>query len=288
MRHNEAANVAHWDKCRRCGAVKVDHQIGLEDTPAEYVARMVTVFAEVRRVLAADGTCFVNIGDSYANDTKGRGSKPGPNLEGRADVDGVQRGWRAGGLKKKDRVGIPHMLTFALRDAGWWWRDEIVWHKPNPMTKSVRDRTTDAHEFLFLFTKSPRYFWDFDAMQEPAAYAGKKRGGSKLRYEQNAAGCDKKVYDTRNRRSVWKVTPDRRKRPGGKHFAVMPVGLVRPCVLTGSRPGDLVLDPFAGSGTTLAVAVEHGRRAVGLELNPQYADMIRERLKTVQPNLTGC
>lgn len=285
--YNAAANVAHWPVCRRCGAVRKDEQIGLEDTPDQFVARLVEVFDEVRRVLTTDGTVWVNIGDSYANDTKGRAGAEKATCEGRPDLPSVQKGWRATGLKKKDRIGIPHMLAFALRAAGWWWRDEIIWHKPNPMTKSVKDRTTDAHEFLFLFAKSPRYHYDRDAVLEQAAYAGRRRGGSKRRYEQNGAGCDAKVYDTRNPRSVWKITPDRRRYSGVKHFAAMPAKLVRPCILAGCPAGGVVLDPFAGSGTTLAVAVELGRRAVGVDLNPAYPELVRQRVTAVTPTLIG-
>lgn len=279
-------NTKKAGKCGKCGAVRVDHQIGLEDTPELFIDRLVEVFAEVNRVLTADGTLWVNIGDSYANDAASK-NDPGPRLEGRANVKSVQKGWRASGLKKKDRIGIPHMLAFALRAAGWWWRDEIVWQKPNPLPKSVKDRTTEAHEFLFLFTKSPRYFYDRDAVLERAAYTGKPRGGSKRRFEQNMAGCDGKVYDTRNPRSVWKISPDRRKFGGTKHFAVMPARLVRPCVLAGCPAGGVVLDPFLGSGTTVAVAVELGRRGVGVDLNPQFAELARQRVACVTPSFTG-
>lgn len=253
-----------------------DGQIGLEATPAEFIGRLTQVFAEVRRVLKPTGTLFVNIGDSYVNDAASR-HDPGPRHEGRANVPTPQKGWRTAGLKKKDRIGIPHMLAFALRGDGWWWRDEVIWDKPNPLTESVQDRTTRAHEFVFLFTKCANYFWDKKAIDEPAVWTG-KRGASKRRYKQNGEIGAGKVYDTRNKRSVWRVTPERRRFDGVKHFAAMPVKLVEPCVLAGCPVGGVVLDPFAGSGTTLKVAVENGRRAIGLELNPQYAGLIRERM----------
>ncbi len=175
----------------------------------------------------------------------------------------------------KQEIGIPHMLKEALQEDGWICRQTIIWHKPNPMPESVTDRCTKAHEYLFLLSKSPRYFFDAEAIKEPATYAGQPRGGSKNRYEQNDAGMDCKEYATRNKRSVWSVKPASFK---GAHFAVFPPKLIEPCILAGCPEGGTVLDPFAGSGTTAEVALKAGRNAVLCELNPEYLELQKKRL----------
>jgi DNA modification methylase len=283
--------------CDKCGAVKVDLQIGLEPSPDEYVARLVDVFREVRRILAADGTLWLNLGDSYANDATGPNTRPGPGLEGAPNRPAVQKSWRGvEGVKKKDLLGIPWMVAFALRADAWYLRQELIWNKPNARPEPVRDRCTKSHEHLFLLSKSPRYYFDRDAMQEPAS---RRKSGNKARKPASARGVpvdtDGRTNGavagsvpwegtTRNKRSVWTI-PTRRYR--GAHFATFPENLVRPCVLAGSAPGDLVLDPFAGSGTTLAVAARLGRRAAGVELNPDYAAMARERVAAVLGRIPG-
>jgi len=263
-------------------------QLGLEPTPEEYVARMVEVFREVRRVLRGDGTCWLNLGDSY-NAYNGNAG-PGSGISAGAACD-TQRpklesghGLRTKGLKPKDLVGIPWRTAFALQADGWYLRSDIIWSKPNPMPSSVKDRCTTSHEYIFMLARSKRYYFDSEAIAEPAAYAGESRGGSTSRYEQNDAGMDSKVYDTRNKRSVWSVCPASYK---AAHFATFPPKLIEPCILAGCPAGGLVLDPFGGSGTTAQVAVELGRRALLIELNPEYVALIRSRMATAQPPLPG-
>jgi DNA modification methylase len=190
------------------------------------------------------------------------------------------------GLKPKDLIGIPWMLAFALRADGWFLRQDIIWHKPNPMPESVRDRCTKAHEYIFLLSKSERYFFDSEAMKEPAIQAGRVRadsfkgrqGGAGYHVASGGEGSTFTGSETRNRRSVWTVATRPYK---GAHFATFPPALIEPCVLAGSRPGDIVLDPFMGSGTTAAVALQHGRRFLGCELNEDYAALQEERIRAV-------
>lgn len=279
----------------------VDGQIGLEETPNEFIVRLVEVFREVRRVLRDDGTCWVNMGDSYRLD--------------------------------KQLMGMPWRLAFALQDDGWYLRQDIIWHKPNPMPESVRDRCTKAHEYLFLLSKSSRYYFDGEAIREPAAYGitptgvgfghgsdaeirgrpriamptgwdtstgggghgsfhidgaarGSKRNsfareskytagdhGQKAQHRPGRSDID--YSQTRNKRSVWTVATHGFK---GAHFATFPPDLIRPCILAGAPRGGLVLDPFGGAGTTGLVAMQEGRRSILLELNPEYADLARRRL----------
>jgi len=268
-----------------------DGQIGLEETPEKYIAAMVEVFRCVKDVLADDGTLWLNIGDSYNNFrsqmSPGQSVHGKDNLNGKPDVNAKKRG--VNGLKEKDLIGIPWMLAFALRADGWYLRQDIIWHKPNPMPESVRDRCTKAHEYIFLLSKSERYFFDGEAMKEPAignasgAAASFKRNGSKR--EQTIPGQgygthrpereDVSYNETRNRRSVWTVATKPYK---GAHFATFPTALVEPCILAGSRPGDIVLDPFMGSGTTAQVAMQHNRKYLGCELNPEYGALQQERI----------
>ncbi len=234
-------------------------QIWLEETPQQYVGRMVEVFEGVRRVLRDDGTLWLNLGDSYAGAGLGGGTESqGLNKSSKRHAGSSRRGARPlrGNIKTKDMVGIPWAVAFALRDAGWYLRSDIIWHKPNPMPESVRDRPTKAHEYLFLLSKSKRYYYDLGAVREPV-------GG---------------MVETRNRRSVWTVPT----RPySGAHFACYPPDLIRPCVIAGCPPGGMVLDPFFGSGTTGMVAESLGRCWFGIELNPEYEPLIRERTAQV-------
>jgi DNA modification methylase len=247
-----------------------DGQIGLEQTPDDYVSQIVSVFKEIRRVLADDGTLWLNLGDSYAAQRNGT-TPPAETLAGgvngwapdgsrvnrdRHDGYNPARNASAIGLKHKDLIGIPWKVAFALQADGWYLRQDIIWHKPNPMPESVTDRCTKAHEYLFLLTKSAKYYYNHKAMQEPASTTN----------------------GTRNRRSVWSVNTKPFK---GAHFAVMPEALVGPCILAGSEPGDLVLDPFTGSGTVGVVALKHGRKFLGVEINPKYVDIAETRINQV-------
>ncbi|HCF1395541.1 DNA-methyltransferase [Pseudomonas aeruginosa] len=266
-------------------------QIGLEQTPAEFVSRLVEVFREVRRVLRDDGTLWVNMGDSYASIGGGyapEGSAGKHDIVSRNTRGAVRRGHRrnpAEGLKQKDLMGIPWRLAFALQDDGWYLRQDIIWHKPNPMPESVRDRCTKAHEYVFMLTKSPRYYYDHEAVKEDAVSDHPSGNGFKRDARESyknldgtARGNDEQwtgVGGKRNRRSVWTVPTAGFK---GAHFATFPPDLIRPCVLAGAPRGGLVLDPFGGAGTTALVAMQEGRRSVLLELNPEYASIARHRL----------
>ena len=276
-------------------------QIGLEETPEAYVARLVAVFAEVRRVLADDGVCWVNLGDSYSDGGSGAnartrnqcgGLKRGP--QGHAlRAQSVQR--RNDGLKPKDLVGIPWRVAFALQADGWYLRSDIIWAKPNPMPESVRDRPTKAHEYLFLLTKRARYYYDVDSVREPAPRDRPRRRASNFKKAGATPGADggrvaghtmrgAPIIEPhplgRNRRSVWTIAT--RPYPGA-HFAVMPPALVEPCIQAGSRKGDLILDPFSGAGTVGMVARRLQRRYLGIELNPDYAALSRRRIEGDAP-----
>ena len=276
-------------------------QIGLEQTPEEYVDAMVEVFRCVRDVLADDGTLWLNIGDSYAraggwSDNSGLdGAKRGESGRAKSNMTGSGNASQKlpEGLKQKDLIGIPWRVAFALQADGWYLRQDIIWHKPNPMPESVTDRCTKAHEYIFLFSKKPKYYFDHEAMREPCsedmqrrAAKGHTRGaGGKIDASRQDAdtlrGEHAKVIDVsrgRNRRSVWTVTTKPYK---GAHFATFPPELIEPCVLAGSRPGDIVLDPFGGSGTTAGVALKHGRKAVLCELNPEYAALVPDRIASI-------
>jgi DNA modification methylase len=257
-------------------------QIGLEQTPDEYVAEMVAVFREVRRVLRDDGVLWLNLGDSYAGSGKG----PAGNLGSKHNERHLEHKHSAivpEGLKPKDLVGIPWRVAFALQADGWWLRQDIIWHKPNPMPESVADRCTKAHEYLFMLTKSAKYYFDNEAIKEPSAQLGKtnirfggnKYGDSTDPKHATKSGNEYTDNGTRNRRSVWTI-PTKPFR--GAHFAVMPEALVEPCILATSKPEDMVLDPFLGSGTVGLVAQRHNRRWVGCELNPDYAKIAEERI----------
>ena len=271
-------------------------QIGLEQTPEAYIAAMVEVFRCVRDVLADDGTLWLNIGDSYASNPASGGAQSSRMTGGEHKRTPPERKYqRPDGLKPKDLIGIPWMLAFALRADGWYLRQDIIWHKPNPMPESVRDRCTKAHEYIFLLSKSERYYFDSEAMKEPAvggatgAAAAFKRSGSKRNQTIPGQGYgthrpereDVAYNETRNRRSVWTVATRPYK---GAHFATYPPALIEPCILAGSRPGDIVLDPFVGSGTTAAVAIQHGRKYLGCELNPDYGSLQQERIAAATPD----
>ena len=267
----------------------VDGQIGLEPTRDAYVAQMVEVFRAVRRVLRDDGTVWLNLGDSYVSVGTGTqglngemASRRVAHVRDRKAVHGaVERHPSVPGLSPKNLIGIPWRVAFALQADGWYLRQDIIWSKPNPMPESVRDRCTKAHEYLFMLSKSERYWFDADAIAEPAVYAGdikKNLGGTKdfdpIRQATLLRG-ERTVPDTRNKRSVWTVAAQPY---AGAHFATFPPDLIRPCILAGCPKGGTVLDPFAGSGTTGMVALSLGRQAVLCELSEAYVPMIRERL----------
>lgn len=259
-------------------------QIGLEQTPAGYVAELVAVFAEVRRVLRDDGTLWLNLGDSYAN--VGRATRA-PD----AKSDGREMTTRpAGGAKPKDLLGIPWRVAFALQADGWYLRSDIIWHKPNPMPESIKDRPTSAHEHVFLLAKSERYFYDADAIREEWADGRKGASGAKsLPYSAGSGRQDTLAAEGkaglgvspatvgRNARNVWTIAPKPFK---GSHFATMPIDLAERCILAGSRIGDTVLDPFGGSGTTGLAATRLSRKAILIELNSEYVEMASRRVST--------
>ncbi|MDR1604069.1 MAG: site-specific DNA-methyltransferase [Gracilibacteraceae bacterium] len=251
----------------------VDGQIGLEPTPAEYVSRLAAVFREVRRVLAPDGTLWLNIADSYA------GSIP--------------KSW--GGVKSKDMLGIPWALAFALRTDGWFLRSDIIWHKTNALPHSVKDRPVSSYEHIFLLAKSKTYYFDYRALEEPTLESSKqryKRGFGSNKYAEGAPGQtaqtinkpkdrDAPIPDMRRGRDIWSfpTSPLR----GIAHFAAYPIELARRCILAGCPEGGIVLDPFFGSGTTGAAALTLGRKYIGIELNPGYIPLARERLRQCEP-----
>lgn len=299
-------------------------QIGLEETPAEFIERLVEVFREVRRVLRNDGTAWVNMGDTYASIAGGYapgGSAGKHDIVSQATRGAVLRGTRRSppvGLKQKDLMGIPWRLAFALQDDGWYLRQDIIWHKPNPMPESTRDRCTKSHEYLFLLSKSPRYYYDQDAIKEPVALSsiirmaqdleqqrgsdrvpGKSNGPMKAvrskrdsfkrddsKREQPIPGQSRGTHRPDREESAWPLDT-RNKRSvwtvptqgfKGAHFATFPPDLIRPCILAGAPLGGVVLDPFGGAGTTAVVSMQEGRKSILCELNPEYAAMAERRI----------
>lgn len=256
-------------------------EIGLEPTPAEFVAKLVEVFREVRRVLRDDGTLWLNLGDSYAAN---RGYQVPSTLMNGDTTNQAQAGSGRGmlasdfGLKPKDLIGIPWRVALALQADGWYLRQDIIWHKPNPMPESVTDRCTKSHEYIFLLSKSERYHYDAEAVQERSAGPGKPCGAKNdaMRNDHSTTGTVRGDGETRNKRSVWTVatTPY-----SGAHFATFPTALIEPCILAGAPAGGVVLDPFFGSGTTGQVAQNLGRQFIGCELNPAYEALQTERLR---------
>ena len=289
----------------------VSGQLGLESTPQDYVANMVEVFRLVRELLADDGTLWLNLGDSYAGSWGNSGSRP--ELDGKTQNQREKNGeylprggwdnrrdrpassYALPGLKSKDLVGIPWRVAFALQADGWYLRSDIIWAKPNPMPESVRDRCTKSHEYIFMLSKKAKYYYDADAIAEPVAAttvvrakannnaASRKDGGAATDQcgltpeQQGKYYADIDAESTRNKRSVWTVTTKPFK---GAHFATFPPDLIEPCILAGSRPGDTVLDPFGGSGTTGMVSAKHGRKFRLIDLNPEYVALTQKRIRT--------
>ena len=298
------------DKCKRCGAERKDRQIGLELTPESYVQKMVDVFREVRRVLRNDGTLWLNLGDTYSAQ---RWTKKGETTTPAQPMNGMSDTWRAiaptkeSGLPDKNLVGIPWHVAFALQADGWYLRQDIIWHKPNPMPESVTDRCTKAHEYIFLMSKNPNYYFDNESIKERSVWdvdgngtikrAERQREGLKsnpteikngirIKYPNGKHGegqqSPKTIYGKRNKRSVWSVTVKPYKEA---HFATFPKELIEPCVLAGCPKDGTILDPFGGSGTTAEVAIENGRNALLIELNPEYIELANTRISNTQTNL---
>lgn len=304
-------------------------QIGLEETPQEYIDKMVSVFREIRRVLTDDGTLWLNLGDSYANDGKWGGSSGGKHVSALHGNTGIGRGKKTTGLKPKDLIGIPWRVAFALQADGWYLRSDIVWAKPNCMPESVTDRPTRSHEYIFLLAKSERYYYDSDAIKEQASQASqasmdrweqdidaqigssRANGGAKTNGTMKAVGGphrsekqrghsrrhdgfndrwdhlskEDQCSSTRNKRDVWTVAPAQYREA---HFATFPPDLIKPCILAGAAPGDSVIDPFGGSGTTGEVALSLGRRCTLIELNSDYCALARRRCTTTQGMPFSC
>jgi len=263
-----------------------DGQIGMEETPEEYIAAMVEVFCCVWDVLEDDGTLWLNIGDSYCG-TGSKGEWVDPkNPEGR-NGQSVSKTQKLAGYKSKDLIGIPWMLAFALRADGWFLRQDIIWHKPNPMPESVQDRCTKAHEYIFLMSKSPKYYYDIDSIKEESLNTAEQQEAKRNKLDHKGqrdngdmrhttAGFTKTgIYEMKNKRSVWTVTT---KPYADAHFATFPTDLIEPCILAGAPVGGIVLDPFMGSGTTAQVAQHLGRQYLGCELNPAYKPLQDKRI----------
>ena len=249
---------------------------------------MVDVFRKVRDCLTDDGTLWLNIGDSYYNYRPGKGQalnkQSVSNTKQDLPDECPRRGNKLEGLKEKDLIGIPWMLAFALRADGWYLRQDIIWHKPNPMPESVKDRCTKSHEYIFLMSKSKQYYYNNDAIKEPAKDWG-TRDRTKGKYHNKGTGLQphsglSKSYPKKNKRSVWSVTNKPYK---GAHFACYPPDLIEPCILAGSEEGDIILDPFMGSGTTAMVAKKNSRAYIGCELHEEYASLQTDRISTI-PN----
>jgi DNA modification methylase len=262
----------------------VDGQIGLEESPEEYVAKMVEVFREVRRILRNDGTLWLNLGDSYAGNNS-QASNNGRAGYGNPRERIVNR--MGEGLKPKDLIGIPWRVAFALQSDGWYLRQDIIWHKPNPMPESVTDRCTKAHEYIFLLSKSERYYYDHEAINEQVVNMGNPRKfrDAKENSDKTMRHDNERLYipkETRNKRSVWTVAT---KPYAEAHFATYPTKLIEPCILAGSPVGGVVFDPFTGSGTTALVALTNNRSYIGTELNPEYIRIAENRLSAIQPKM---
>jgi len=261
-----------------------DGQIGLEETPDEYIKAMVEVFRCVWDVLEDDGTLWLNIGDSYCNSNGFARASPEYQREGRNNMPANDRKLdklHETGLKTKDLIGIPWMLAFALRADGWYLRQDIIWHKPNPMPESVQDRCTKAHEYIFLMSKSSKYYYDHESIKDPVKQDWGTRDRSDGKYHNEGSGLQphsglEKSYEMANKRSVWTVNT---KPYAGAHFAVFPQELIEPCIMAGAPVGGVVLDPFMGSGTTAQVAQHLNRQYLGCELNPEYKPLQDKRLR---------
>lgn len=266
--------------CPLCGAIREDGQIGLEETPQDYVASLMEVFNEVHRILKPTGTFWLNIGDTY-NGAKSGNTEIYKHPKVAESSDFTKKKW--GELPNKSLIGIPWRVAFALQDAGWILRQDIIWHKPQTMPEPVKDRCVKSHEYVFLLSKEPSYYFDYKAIQEPSYYfdsdnrAGKRNPRPEGK-RKNTTGMDNTpviINEMKNKRDVWSVNTDHFE---GAHFATFPPKLIEPMVLAGCPRGGVILDPFTGSGTTGVVAMLNGRNFVGCELNPQYQKMAMDRI----------
>ena len=272
----------------------VDGQIGLEETPDAYVQRLVEVFREVRRVLRDDGTLWLNLGDSYASvhtgGHKSQKSTVGANKVGIQEIRQTKAKPNSYGLKEKDIIGIPWRVAFALQADGWYLRQDIIWHKPNPMPESVTDRCTKSHEYIFLLSKSKKYYYDNEAIKEPVSDSSVLRLSQDVESQQGSSRVPGKTNGTmkavgcanRNKRSVWTVTTKPFKEA---HFATFPEDLIKPCILAGCPESGLVYDPFMGAGTTAYVSKKLGRHYLGSELNPDYIKIANDRIYSIEESL---
>lgn len=284
--------------CPLCGARRIDMQVGLEETPKEYIDNLVKIFHEINRVLKNDGTLWINIGDSYSGSGKGRKSDGTMCDMTNSPISSKNKGQTGGllkggvvpdGLKPKDLIGIPWMLAFALRDDGWYLRQDIIWEKPNPMPESVKDRCTKNHEYIFLLSKRKDYFFDYEAIQEESVTEPCVRDKNAEGYQADYANGERfspgaRVYGAngkRNKRDVWTVCVAHNKYT---HFATFPEKLIEPCVLAGSRKGDTVIDCFSGSGTTGVVAVKNQRNYIGIDLSAEYNKIAEKRINNEAQN----
>lgn len=274
---NGVGDAIYKEICLRCGAKRIDQQLGLETTPESYVSKMVEIFSEVKRVLKKEGTLWLNLGDSYANDKIGNTkTKKNPKV-----VSNSFRKKRPDNLKPKDLVGIPWMVAFALRSSGWYLRQDIIWYKSNPMPESVTDRCTKAHEYIFLMSKSQKYYYDNEAISEKTTTFDngvRDRDNSKLNNTPGRTrmmGLKTNSYETRNKRSVWSVSTKAYKEA---HFATFPEKLIVDCIKAGCPEKGIILDPFMGAGTTAIVARKLNRNYIGFELNKDYIDIAEKRL----------
>lgn len=276
----------------------VDGQIGLEESPSAYIEKLVKIFREVRRTLKEDGTLWLNIGDTYAG-TSSKGEYRDPKNKSGRNGQNISVNQKVAGCKSKDLIGIPWMLAFALRDDGWWLRQDIIWEKGNAMPESVKDRCTRSHEYVFMLTKSRHYYYDSEAIKEPAVNGdpASPRGSkgaitenSGIRNKQDDLGkrtytgfneryFSKPPVTMRNKRSVWHINTKPFK---DAHFAVFPEELVSPCLLAGCPKGGVVLDPFFGSGTVGVVALKQGKHYIGIDLNTIYCDMAGKRIQDIE------
>ena len=274
--------ISNGNNCPKCGAIRKDSQLGLEDTPEEYVANMVRVFREVKRVLKDEGALCLNLGVSYSSGYRTTTTNQG--IRGDNSY-GVTRPKPSKNIKPKDLIGIPWRVAFALQADGWYLRQDIIWHKPNPMPESVQDRCTKAHEYIFLLSKSSKYYYDKDAIAKKTLTmdnSNRDRDNQKLNNTPGRTrmlGLKTNNYETRNKRSVWSINTKPYKEA---HFAVFPEKLPELCIKAGSKKGDVILDPFFGSGTTGWVAQRLGRKWLGIELNPEYIKIAKKRFKQIE------